>query len=118
MHEDLLRAVYEAFNHRDVETVLAAMDPGVDWPNGMEGGRVRGHQGVREYWARQWSLINPKVVPERFETDERGRIAVDVHQVVRSLAGEVLLDQMVRHVYVIKDGLIQSMEIEKCPNPA
>jgi hypothetical protein len=34
--EALLRDVYRAFNARDVETVLAHMDPGVDWPNAWE----------------------------------------------------------------------------------
>ena len=49
--------------------------------------------------------------PERF-TEEDGRIAVDVHQVVRSRDGELLADQRVRHVYTVRDGLIERMEIE------
>jgi hypothetical protein len=115
MHDEFLRAVYQAFNNREMDKVLAAMHPDVDWPNGMEGGRVHGHQGVREYWTRQWSLINPKVVPVRFEEDRLGRVAIDVHQVVRNLEGGVLVDQMVRHVYAIEGGLIKSMDIEESP---
>ena len=38
----LLGRVYDAFNKREVDTVLAAMHPAVDWPNGWEGGRVAG----------------------------------------------------------------------------
>ena len=30
--ERLLGRIYEAFNRRDVDTVLAAMHPAVDWP--------------------------------------------------------------------------------------
>jgi ketosteroid isomerase-like protein len=51
--EEPLRALYRAFNARDVDTVLAAMAEDVDWPNGWEGGRVVGHEAVRRYWERQ-----------------------------------------------------------------
>lgn len=111
--ETLLITVYRAFNARDLEAALATMHPDVDWPNGMEGGRVHGHRGVRDYWTRQWTLIDPHVEPQTFATDERGRIVVDVHQIVRDLAGNVLADQMVQHVYEVEDGLIQCMEIVK-----
>ena len=33
--EDLLRKTHAAFNARDIEAVLAVMQPDVDWPNGM-----------------------------------------------------------------------------------
>jgi hypothetical protein len=111
--ETLLVSTYRAFNARDLEAALATMHPDVDWPNGMEGGRVLGHRGVRDYWTRQWSLIDPHVEPRAFGTDPKGRIVVDVHQLVRDLAGNVLADQMVQHVYEVKDGLIRSMEIVK-----
>jgi len=42
-----------------------------------------------------------------------GRIAVHVHQVVRDLGGNVISEGMVEHVYLIEDGLIQSMEIRE-----
>jgi hypothetical protein len=45
------------------------------------------------------------------EEDERGNVVVDVHQVVRSLGGEVLMDRMVGHVYSIREGLIERMDI-------
>jgi len=56
---ELLISTYEAFNARDVDAVLAVMHPDVDWPNGWEGGRVYVHQGVRDYWTRQWRVIDP-----------------------------------------------------------
>jgi hypothetical protein len=110
---DVLEATYRAFNARDVDAVLAVMAPDVDWPNGMEGGRVRGHRAVRDYWTRQWRLIDPSVDPVGFAIDDAGRILVDVHQVVRDLAGAVTADQVVQHVYELRDGLITRMEIRK-----
>jgi ketosteroid isomerase-like protein len=109
---ELLRKIYAAFNRREIETVLAVMHPDVDWPNGMEGGRVLGTDAVREYWKRQFSMINARVDPETFSTDADGRIAIGVHQVVRDNDGKLLADQMIRHIYDFQDGRIRSMEIQ------
>ena len=108
---DLLQRVYAAFNRREIETVLAEMHADVDWPNGMEGGRELGKPAVRAYWTRQFEVLDPHVEPQGFTRESDGRIAVDVHQVVRDKAGKLLVDQMIQHVYEIHNGLIQSMEI-------
>jgi len=109
----LLQRAYAAFNARDIDSALATMRSDVVWPNGMEGGTVHGHEGVRAYWSRQWGMVDPHVFPVSFTEDESGRITVDVHQVVRDLSGKVLLDRMVNHVYTLRDGLIQSMDIRE-----
>jgi hypothetical protein len=111
--EALLRRAYEAFNARDLDGALALMHRDVDWPNGMEGGRERGHAAVRAYWTRQFGLIDSHVEPEGFELDADGRIVVDVHQVVRDLEGAVMSDGRVRHVYTFRDGLVERMDIEE-----
>jgi ketosteroid isomerase-like protein len=110
---ELLQRMYAAFNQRDIESVLAAMHDNVDWPNGMEGGRVPGKAAVREYWKRQFEVLDPNVEPRNFTKGADGRIAIDVHQVVHNKSGELVVDQMVQHVYEIRDGLIQSMEIRE-----
>lgn len=109
--EALLERTYAAFNARDVDAVLAMMHAEVDWPNGMEGGRVHGHRAVREYWTRQWGLIDPRVEPRGFTVEADGRVTVTVHQVVRDLAGTLLKEATVQHVYALDHGLIVSMEI-------
>jgi ketosteroid isomerase-like protein len=108
--EDLLRRAYAAFNARDIDRALAVMHPDVDWPNGMEGGRELGHDAVRDYWTRQFGLIDSHVEPESFE-DVDGKIVVEVHQVVRDVNGALLSDQQVEHVYTLRDGLIARMDI-------
>lgn len=110
---DLLKFVYEAFNRRDVDAILPKMHPDVEWPNGMEGGWVHGHEGVRAYWTRQWGIVNPHVEPVSIESGPDGRAIVNVHQVVKDLQGAVLMDRMVQHVYSISDGLITRMEIRE-----
>jgi hypothetical protein len=107
----LLSGLYDRFNARDMEAVIAAMHPVILWANGMEGGHVNGHQGVREYWTRQWALIDPHVEPMSFATGRDQETIVEVHQTVRDLAGQLLSDEVVRHIFRIEDGLIRRFDI-------
>jgi hypothetical protein len=109
---EVLIAAYREFNARHIDAVLALMHPTVVWPNGMEGGYVHGHEGVRAYWIRQWGIIDPHVEPLNIEMDANGRMVVEVHQVVRDLSGNLLLDNIVYHAYTLRTGLIERMEIE------
>jgi hypothetical protein len=109
---ELLQTIYRDFNARHLDAVLAHMHPAVDWPNGMEGGRVHGHEELRDYWTRQWAILDPHVTPVEIEPDEDGRMVVRVHQVIRNLEGKVLVDQMVNHAYRFHDSVIVRMDIE------
>jgi hypothetical protein len=111
--EARLRGMYDAFNARDIDAVLAAMTDDVDWPNGWEGGRVRGTEAVRAYWTRQWAAIDPGVEPVGVATRPDGTVAVDVDQVVRDLDGAVVARGRVVHVYTLRDGRIARMDIEE-----
>jgi hypothetical protein len=106
----LLTELYAAFNARDIDRCLAGMHLEVIWANGMEGGNVHGHEAVRDYWTRQWKLVNPRVDPQGFSSDGH-KVSVDVHQVVRAMDGSVMVDQMVKHVFTIEDGLVKLFEI-------
>jgi hypothetical protein len=110
---ETIKNLYSAFNARDLNACLAGMQPNVEWPNGMEGGTVCGHEGVCGYWTRQWGMIDPHVEPVKIEADGHGRVVVDVHQVVRQMDGTVLFDRMVEHVYALEGGLVRGMEIRE-----
>lgn len=114
---ELLAAAYRDFNARDIEAVLARLHPEVEWANGMEGGHVNGREEVRAYWTRQWKIFDPRVAPLSIKQSEPGRWVVEVHQVVRDLAGEVLVDTIVHHAYRIASGLIERMDIESPVEP-
>jgi hypothetical protein len=109
---DVLYGAYSDFNARRMEDVLARMHAAVQWANGMEGGHLTGTDAVRGYWTRQWNMIDPHVEPLEIVEDTAGRFVVRVHQTVRDLAGKLLLDTEVRHVYTMRDGLIARMDIE------
>lgn len=106
-----LNHLYERFNARDAEAVLAQLQPDVVWANGMEGGWVEGRDAVRAYWARQWAQIEPSVFPENFTQDGLGRVVIDVRQLVKDKQGAVLADGRVKHAYTFKDGLVARMDI-------
>lgn len=107
----LLKLLYDRFNARDMEAVLAALDPNVIWANGMEGGHVHGREGVRDYWTRQWAMIDPHVEPIAFSQGPEGEVIVEVHQVVHDLNGNLLHDDMVGHIFRIEDGLVRRFDI-------
>jgi hypothetical protein len=96
---DHLKLIYDRFNARDMEAVLAALHEDVTWANGMEGGHVHGREGVRSYWTRQWAMINPRVEPVGFSTTphwgNRHRSPPDCGD----LEGNLVVDQMVGHIF-------------------
>ncbi|HEY9137932.1 MAG TPA: nuclear transport factor 2 family protein [Terriglobus sp.] len=110
MNPRLLQA-YAAFNSRDTEGALALMTQDVRWPKASEGGSVVGKDEVRAYWQRQWQEFDPKVEPIAMTEQEDGSVQVHVHQVVRSLQGDLLFDGEVVHVFTLHDGLIAAMEL-------
>ena len=111
--EILLRKTYQYFNERNIDATLASMHKDVDWPNGMEGGIEHGHEAVRNYWTRQWKIIDPNVEPVDFKMEDDGRINITVRQVVRDMQGQLLVDELIHHIYTIENGLVRTMEIKK-----
>ncbi len=102
--------LYRDFNARDIEKVLSRMHDDVKWANGMEGGFVNGRDAVREYWTRQFAMINSQVNPLKIE-GAADKTALTVHQLIKDLDGKVLQDTTVTHVYRFENDLIKSFEI-------
>ena len=109
----LIAQAYSAFNDRDIKSALALMSENVSWPKASEGGRVVGKEEIRAYWTRQWQEFDPHVEPMEVIDREGGRTEVRVHQLVKSLGGEVLSDSEVWHVHTIVDGLIERMDLKE-----
>jgi hypothetical protein len=108
---ELIAEIYSAFNQRNMDGALARMSESVSWPKALEGGRVVGKEAIRAYWMRQWKEFDPHVEPVGVIDRGEGKIHVRVHQVVKSLTGEMLSDSQVWHVYTIADGLIERMDL-------
>jgi hypothetical protein len=109
----LITSAYAAFNKRDIDGVLALMSEHVNWPKASEGGRAVGKDEIRAYWTRQWKEFDPHVEPIEVIDRGEGKTDVRVHQLVKSLDGNVLFDREVFHIYTISNGLIDRMDIKE-----
>jgi len=123
--QTLLAQAYVAFNRRDIDSALALMSENISWPKASEGGRVVGKEEIRSYWTRQWKEFDPHVEPLEMIDREGGITEVGVHQLVKSLAGDVLSDSELWHVYTVVNGLIERMDTKQgetssdsAPSPA
>ena len=110
--QELIKKAYHAFNTRDINTALSTMHSNIQWPKAFEGGYVSGHSEIREYWTRQWTEINPIVEPKEINERENGSLEIVVHQLVKDMEGNSLFDGIVKHVYILQDGLLRRMDIE------
>jgi SnoaL-like domain len=110
-NQQFLQDLYNAFNKREIETIISVMNPDVKWANGLEGGFVYGRDAVREYWTNQFKGIQAELETLKFETDENNRNIVTVHQIIKDLQGNLLADATVQQIFTIEDGLISLYEI-------
>src|SRR5439155_11851771 len=60
---NFFQELYKNFNDRKIDLVISKMTENVKWANGMEGGYVYGHNGVRDYWTRQFTMVSSNVTP-------------------------------------------------------
>jgi hypothetical protein len=107
----VIEQAYSAFNKRDIDGALALMTQDVSWPKASEGGRVVGKEEVRAYWTRQWREFDPHVEPLAISDENGGKTRVRVHQLVKSLQGDVLSDSEVLHIFTLNNGLIEAMDL-------
>ena len=121
MDDDLqvLQRLYDRFNARDIDGVLAALTDDVAWANGMDGGHVHGPEAVRAYWTRQWAIVSPHVEPLGFRRTADGAVVAQVRQSVRDLEGNPLTEQThglrdktVGHVFRLHEGKVARFDIE------
>ena len=116
---DLVERLYDRFNARDIDGVLAGLADDVTWANGMNGGHVHGHAAVRAYWTHQWSVVDPRVEPVSFGRTADGTVVVQVRQTVRDLDGRPLegeahglADRTVGHVFHVAGGKVTRFDIQ------
>ncbi len=119
----LLERLYQRFNARDIDGVLCALTPDVAWANGMDGGHVHGHEGLRAYWTAQWQVVDPHVAAVGFEHRPDGAVIARVIQTIRDLDGNRLdgvqahdlKDKTVGHVFCFEGDKVARFDIEEIP---
>ena len=107
----VIEQAYTAFNQRDIDGALALMTHDVSWPKASEGGKVVGKEEIRAYWTRQWGEFDPHVEPLAMTEVDGDKTRVRVHQLVKSLQGDILADSEVVHIFTVNSGLIAAMDL-------
>ncbi|MDB5502650.1 MAG: nuclear transport factor 2 family protein [Tardiphaga sp.] len=115
----LVERLYDRFNARDIDGVLAALTDDVAWANGMDGGHVQGREAIRDYWTRQWAMVSPHVEPVGFRRSADGAVVAEVRQTIRDLEGNPLQgqthglkDKTVGHVFRFRGGKVARFDIQ------
>lgn len=109
-HKALLTSLYEAFNRKDIEAVVASMHPDVSWPDLFGEGRRSGRDALRAMWRDQFSKIDPEATPISITTLQDGRVEVTLAYVVRTLDGKLFTEEVTTNTYRFRDDLVISME--------
>ena len=110
----LIKQLYEDFNARKVDSILAKLTEDVMWANGMDGGYIHGHKDLRNYWERQWSVLNPQIKPVSFKKTEEDSIFADVLFSGQPMEGQMqeFKDMPAGHIFHVKDGLVSRFDIQ------
>lgn len=104
------KTLYKNFNERNIDLVITAMTDDVKWANGMDGGYVYQHTGVKEYWTRQFTMVSANVTPLEIKP-ENDFVKIKVHQVVHDLDKNLLADGIVEHIFFLKNDKIHEFHI-------
>jgi ketosteroid isomerase-like protein len=105
---ELTRRVFQAFNDRDLDTLLAGLHEDVEaFPRlaAVEGG-YRGHDGVRRWWEQLLGAF-PDFHAEILEVRDLGEFMVVVLRVRgRGAESDTPLDAAIWHVNQFRDGKV------------
>ena len=112
-----VRKAFDAFVRRDVDALLAIMDPEVEFAapvtQALVGrpGPYRGHEGVREYFAdvaKAWEEL--EVFLHEYHESDDGRVLVVGRVRTRDRNGEQL-EEPVQWAWTISDGRIVAGQV-------
>ena len=113
---NFFQELYKNFNNRKIDLVISNMTDNVKWANGMDGGYVYGHDAVKDYWTRQFTMVSSNVSPLEIEAANE-IVKIKVHQVVHDLIGNLLADEFAYHTFHLQENKIALFEIgEKIKN--
>jgi ketosteroid isomerase-like protein len=109
-----LKNFVEAFNRRDVDAMVADLDPGVElheWPEAPGAQSFRGPEGARramEGWFEAWEWMQVEITDVQESED---RVLVTLHQRAKGRGSEIELDIETYNVYSFDDGKVTRIEL-------
>jgi len=111
--ETRITSLWTALNHQDVETALAQLHPDVDWQDIMNGGRHKGVEAVRAYWAGVYALITSGSSSIDYRPIDGDRVAARMLHVIHDKKGALWSEETMTHVFTFRDGLISRMDLDE-----
>lgn len=118
---DAVRGGYEAFNRRDVDTVLALLDPDIVFRMAMDPMGVhplfRGRDGVRELFATLWQSFD-EFRAELAEVTDMGDVVVAGGRMVARRSGEADPTKFkFSHFWRVREGCAVAVAFHDTTNP-
>lgn len=113
---DRLRAAYEGFGRRDIDAVLAVMDPDIEWDATdalAHTGVYHGHEGVREYIETLGAAWEEYTLNAEQITESGDGAHVMVLGSVKGKLAQSGQDVEARfaHVAQVEDGLVTRLKV-------
>jgi len=112
---DRLRTAYEGFERRDMEAVLAVMDPEIEWDATdalAHTGMYHGHEGVTDYitsLSAAWDEY--QLIPEEFTESGDGAHVMVLGTVKGTLTDGQDIDARFAHVLQLEDGRVTRLKV-------
>jgi len=102
-----LRAAYSAFNHGDIDSAVAVMDPQIEWSEPAEcpgGGTYHGREGAKQYLTQSRNgLAEGTSEPEQFFVSG-DRVVVFVYAHVRPKGSNEWRELRLADVFTFRNG--------------
>ena len=115
------RRIVDAFNRRDLDSVLADLDPDVqldEWLEAPGAQSYRGPEGVRkglDSWFETWEWMQVDIEELR---DMGDRILFRLHQRAKGRGSGIELEITSWNVYSFRDGKVTHMQLFTSREPA
>ncbi len=109
---DLVRAVFEAFNRRDIDAVLGLWHDSISWRTlfSVETGVLRGKQQIRAAWERQIEALDVHIdVLELIPLDE-SRVLASGRWRGRGSESGAPVERTAVQVFTVEDGQLRGVE--------
>ena len=108
----MFERLYERFNARDIDAALCALTRDVDWAKRL-GATSRGTTTSGTTGHGNGPRSTGRSRPKDSQLNPLGRIDVTVRQRVKNFDGELLEDATVHHIYRLRRGQVEHMEIRR-----
>jgi ketosteroid isomerase-like protein len=106
----VILAAYESYNERDLDALLPLMCDDVNWANALTGDRIRGVEEMRRIWEMQWTSLNVRTEPIKIYDEPDGKTVVLVREILHEAGGRLLMDEVMEHVFTLRDGKVARMD--------